>query len=87
MPTGFTPNENVQNDYFAPEFLGLKAIQFDVYDTWGELIYSEYGDRIIGWDGKIKGKEAENGNYYFNLSAKTFYGTTINLQNPFVLIK
>jgi gliding motility-associated-like protein len=87
MPTGFTPNENVQNDYFAPEFLGLKEIQFDVYDTWGELIYSEYGDRIIGWDGKIKGKEAENGNYYFNLSAKTFYGTTINLQNPFVLIK
>jgi gliding motility-associated-like protein len=87
MPTGFTPNENVQNDYFAPEFLGLKAIQFDVYDTWGELIYSEFGDRIKGWDGKIKGQEAENGNYYFNLSAKTFYGTTINLQNPFVLIK
>jgi gliding motility-associated-like protein len=87
MPTGFTPNENVQNDYFAPEFIGLKSIQFDVYDTWGELIYSEFGDRIKGWDGKIKGKEAENGNYYFTLSAKTFYGTTINLHNPFVLIK
>jgi gliding motility-associated-like protein len=87
VPTGFTPNENVLNDYFAPEFIGLKAIQFDVYDTWGELIYSEFGDRIKGWDGKINSQEAENGNYYFTLSAKTFYGTTINLHNPFVLIK
>ena len=60
------------NDYFAPVFSGLKDIHFDVYDTWGALIYSESGDSIRGWDGKINFKEAENGNYYYKIIAKDY---------------
>ncbi len=87
MPNGFTPNGDGINDTFKPEFKGLKSIELSVYDTWGELIYSENADPIRGWDGKIKGKESENGNYYYKISAITFYGDVINLANPFVLIK
>ena len=86
-PTGFTPNNDGVNDYFGPVVLGLSGIQFDVYDTWGALIYSEKGDTIRGWDGKIKNKEAENGNYYFKITAKTFYGKTIKDQGAVLLIK
>lgn len=86
-PTAFTPNNDGMNDYFAPVFSGLKDIHFDVYDTWGALIYSESGDSIRGWDGKINFKEAENGNYYYKIIAKAFYGTTIKDQGAFVLIK
>ncbi len=86
-PTAFTPNNDGSNDYFAPAFKGLSAIVFDVYDTWGALIYSEKGDTIKGWDGRIKDQEAENGNYYFKVTAKTFYGATIKDQGAFVLIK
>ena len=86
-PTAFTPNDDGFNDYYAPEFLGLNEIQFAVYDTWGALIYSELGDKIRGWDGKINNKEAENGNYYYKISGKTFYGKMIKDQGAFVLIK
>jgi gliding motility-associated-like protein len=85
-PTGFTPNNDGINDYFAPVFLGLSDIHFDVYDTWGSLIYSESGENIRGWDGKIKNKDGENGNYYFKITAKTFYGATVKEQGALVLI-
>jgi gliding motility-associated-like protein len=86
-PTAFTPNNDGVNDYFAPVFKGLTTILLDVYDTWGGLIYSETGETIKGWDGRIKDQEAENGNYYFKVTAKTFYGATIKDQGAFVLIK
>jgi len=86
-PNAFTPNNDGVNDYFAPVFKGLTTIVFDVYDTWGGLIYSETGETIKGWDGKIKDQNAENGNYYFKVTAKTFYGATIKDQGAFVLIK
>lgn len=86
-PNGFTPNGDGINDTFKPVFAGLNEIQLDVYDTWGELIYSEKGQTLKGWDGKIKGAESENGNYYYKVTATTFYGTTINEKRPFTLIK
>ena len=87
MPNAFTPNDDGVNDYFAPVYIGLFNMQLDVYDTWGSLIYSETGDDIQGWDGKINNKEAENGNYYFNFSAKTFYNEEIKESGAFVYIK
>ncbi len=86
-PNAFTPNKDGFNDYFSPVFKGLTTIVFDVYDTWGGLIYSETGETIKGWDGMIKNQEAENGNYYFKVTAKTFYGAIIKDQGAFVLIK
>jgi gliding motility-associated-like protein len=85
-PTAFTPNNDGTNDYFTPVFLGLSDIHFDVYDTWGSLIYSESGENIRGWDGKINNKDGENGNYYFTITAKTFYGAAIKEQGALVLI-
>ncbi len=86
-PNGFTPNGDGINETFKPVFKGLKSIYLSIYDTWGELIYSENGDVLHGWDGKIKGKEAENGNFYYKVRGITFYGDVINESNPFILIK
>ncbi|CAM3947103.1 Ig-like domain-containing protein [Flavobacterium sinopsychrotolerans] len=86
-PNGFTPNGDGINETFKPAFLGMKSIQLDVYDTWGELVYSETGETLQGWDGKVKGKESENGNYYYKVKATTFYGTVVSKDGPFTLIK
>jgi hypothetical protein len=51
------------------------------------MIYSESGDVLKGWDGKIKGNNSENGNYYCKVSGETFYGIIINENTPFVLLK
>ncbi len=88
VPTAFTPNNNDGiNDTFRPVTKGLKNVHLDVYDTWGSLIYSEVGDVLVGWNGKIKGISSENGNYYAKVSGETFYGTVINENQTFVLIK
>ncbi|MEL0456156.1 PKD domain-containing protein [Flavobacteriaceae bacterium SZ-1-7] len=87
MPNAFTPNNDNFNAYFAPESIALSNMEFNIYDTWGSLIYSEKGDSIKGWDGKINDNEAENGNYYFTFSGQTFYGKTITQKGAFVAIK
>jgi len=87
MPNAFTPNNDGFNDSFAPVFLGLINITLDVYDTWGSAVYSETGTNIRGWNGKVKDLDAENGNYYFKLSAKTFYNHTVTEKGAFTLIK
>jgi gliding motility-associated-like protein len=87
LPTGFTPNSDNINDTFRPVTKALKNVQLKVYDTWGAVIYSEEGDVLKGWDGKINGVDAENGNYYCTVSAETFYGTILNESTPFTLIK
>lgn len=87
VPTAFTPNRDTLNDTYRPVTKRLKEVQLDIYDTWGSLIYSEKGDVLIGWDGTIKGFNAENGNYYSKVKAETFYGTIVNENQTFVLIK
>ena len=87
MPNAFTPNNDALNAYLQPKYKGLTDFVLDVYNTWGELIYSEKGDAIKGWDGKVKGIDSENGNYYYKISGKTFYGTIIQKEGSFVLIK
>ena len=87
MPDAFTPNEDGLNDYFAPVHIGLNTLEISVFDTWGSLIYKESGDSIRGWDGKVKDEVAENGNYFYTFSAKTFYGDEIKKQGAFVYIK
>ena len=87
MPNAFTPNNDGINDSFAPVFTGLNNVTLDIYDTWGGIIYSETGVNIRGWRGKIKDLDAENGNYYFKISAQTFYNHTITEKGSLTLIK
>ncbi len=86
MPTAFTPNEDGLNDFFRPVFIGLNSMELNIYDTWGSLIYSESGDDVQGWDGKVKDEFVENGNYYYTFSAKTFFGTIVRESGPLTLI-
>ena len=87
MPTAFTPNNDGTNDSFAPVFLGFVEVTLHIYDTWGSMIYSETGETIKGWNGKVKDLDAENGNYYFKMMGKTFYNHTITQEGTVTLIK
>ncbi len=87
VPNAFTPNDDALNDYFLPSQIALSNMKFEIYDTWGSMVYSEEGESLRGWDGKIKGSNAENGNYYYTFSGDTFYGETITSKGVVVLIK
>ncbi|WP_298238068.1 PKD domain-containing protein [uncultured Algibacter sp.] len=87
VPNAFTPNNDAFNNFFLPSQIALSNMKLSVYDTWGSMIYSEEGDSLRGWDGKIKDSNAENGNYYYTFSGDTFYGKTITSKGVVVLIK
>lgn len=87
MPSAFTPNDDGINDFFGPEYIGLKNLELYIYDTWGSLIYSETGDVIRGWNGKIKGEPAENGNYHYVFRAHTIFEEPIQKKGAFTFIK
>ena len=87
FPNAFTPNQDNLNDYFRPEYSGLNNLELRIFDTWGSQIYFESGDNISGWNGILKNKLAENGNYYYTFKAKTSYGEIIIQDGSFTLIR
>ncbi len=87
MPNGFTPNNDNFNDYFKPTYKGMEKVEMAIYDTWGNLIFYEEGGDLKGWDGRIKGGNAENGNYLYTIIAFPLNDKKVELKGLFTLIK
>jgi len=89
IPNAFTPNNDNFNDVFRPIYYGFKSINIGIYDTWGTLIYSEEttANEMIGWNGRIKGMEAENGNYFYQVTGTTHTDEEFSKNGSFTLIK
>jgi len=87
VPTAFTPNNDGNNDFFRPRMLGLTKVRLIIYNTWGEVIFSTDDVETKGWDGTVKGKRAENGNYVFKLIGVSFNGLNVEREGIFALMK
>ncbi|MGW8123323.1 PKD domain-containing protein [Roseivirga echinicomitans] len=86
-PNAFSPNGDGNNDYFRPRFVGLVTVQFSVFNTWGELVFSTDDLESKGWDGIVKGIPAENGNYVYKIFGFTQNGLKVERNGVFALIK
>jgi gliding motility-associated-like protein len=86
-PNGFTPNEDGINDYFKPVYKGMQLVRMEIYNTWGNLIYAEENANLVGWNGLVKNKQAENGNYLYKISAISIINEEIALEAMFTLIR
>lgn len=62
LPTGFSPNGDGENDRYIIRGGPFKSIDFQIYNNWGELVYSSV-DQTEGWDGDYKGVPAALGVY------------------------
>ncbi len=61
IPSAFTPNNDGINDIFrATVFGNLRFFKLDIYNQWGEIIFSTTDFRK-GWDGNYKGMPANTG--------------------------
>ncbi|MHC1708384.1 MAG: choice-of-anchor L domain-containing protein [Bacteroidales bacterium] len=62
IPDAFTPNHDGHNDVFQAFGTNIPEFQMDIYNRWGELIFTS--DNInTGWDGYYKGDIAQTGVY------------------------
>jgi gliding motility-associated-like protein len=72
IPNVFTPNGDGINDYFFPrQLLTRQLVQFhmDIYNRWGEVIFSTDNIDGRGWDGKYNGKNQPEGVYIYKIEA------------------
>lgn len=87
IPTAFTPNNDGRNDIIRPTVAGMqKFIYFNIYNRWGELLYST-SQQGQGWNGIYNGKKQPGGAYVYAASAIDYTGKNYFQKGSFVLIR
>lgn len=87
VPSAFTPNNDGLNDVLRPTIAGMQKFNyFNVYDRWGQLLYStrQQGE---GWDGNYNGKKQPSGTYVYTAGAIDYTGKNYFIKGTFVLIR
>lgn len=76
IPNAFTPNGDINNEFFIPVGYGISEIKLTIFDRWGHVIFKS-NDETIGWDGKNKGQICEQGVYIYQAEIKAMSGATV----------
>ncbi len=90
IPNVFTPNGDGINDYFFPrDFLakGLTSFKLDVYNRWGQLIFTTDKTEGKGWDGMLNGIPQPEGVFVYVLDATFRDGKMEHHQGNVTLIR
>ncbi len=87
IPNIFSPNGDGLNDEFIITCTGMKTLNCDIFNRWGQLVYTLTGPNQ-NWDGKLNnGNQATEGTYYYMLNAVGIDGKTYTYQGPLTLVK
>jgi gliding motility-associated-like protein len=75
IPNVFTPNGDNQNDMFTVDGVNLVSVQGEIYNRWGQKLFT--WDNVKGmWDGRTTaGKECPDGTYFYIITALGEDGT------------
>jgi gliding motility-associated-like protein len=88
MPNAFSPNGDGRNDLFRPiANARFQKYQFRVFDRWGNQVF-ESSNLNEGWNGLIKGSQADIGNYFYLLQYQCFGDAKLRtVKGDFVLLR
>ena len=92
VPNTFTPNGDNINDYLFAFGTDLESIlSMQVYDRWGELMFStenlDPSTQSDGWNGYYKGVEASQGVYVYMIEVELKEGVRQQIQGNVTLIR
>ncbi|MBQ7192385.1 MAG: gliding motility-associated C-terminal domain-containing protein [Paludibacteraceae bacterium] len=68
VPNVFTPNGDGINDEFRVAYRSLKSFSCLIFNRWQHQIYS-FNDPAQGWNGRVNGRPAPEGAYYYIIEA------------------
>lgn len=72
IPNVFTPNGDNTNDVFTIKSTGVKEIELQIFNRWGQLMYNFTGSKAA-WDGITNnGEKATDGTYFYFIIATGF---------------
>ncbi len=93
IPKAFTPNSDGANDGFTVFTSGnIKEVDYlEIYDRWGELVYSNYhfapNQTNLGWDGKFKGKDMNTGVFVYLAGVRLLDNSVLSFKGDVTLIR
>lgn len=71
IPNVFTPNGDGKNDEFKVAYRSVKKFSMVILNRWGRVVYKS-NDLDKGWDGRVGGKKAAPGVYFYDVSWEGF---------------
>ncbi len=77
FPSAFTPNEDGVNDLFQAKYTGITAFTLEIFDMWGNLLYTSTVDSLPtetlwGWNGEYpSGKPYTFKTFRYSFTAMT----------------
>ena len=74
IPNAFTPNGDGRNDYFTGYGIGIRSYKMNIYNRWGELIFTS-NDVDIPWDGKVNSTLVQNDVYIYRIELTDEFGS------------
>jgi gliding motility-associated-like protein len=88
LPNAFTPNNDGLNDNFRPlHACDMENYSMTIFNSYGERIFFST-DPLRGWDGKLKSKHLNMGNYVWSVSyIKSSTGQSIQKQGNILLLR
>jgi gliding motility-associated-like protein len=90
IPNSFTPNGDNLNDYFLPRQLlssGVTGFTLNIFNRWGENIFTTNNINGRGWDGKYGDKAQPMGVYVYNINVVFRNGVVKNYVGNVTLIR
>ncbi|MCW3124148.1 MAG: hypothetical protein JWQ38_3640 [Flavipsychrobacter sp.] len=90
IPNVFSPNGDGTNDYFFPRGLltrGLTTFKMDIFNRWGQQIFSSNSIDGRGWDGTFNGVAQPEGVFIYRIEATFKDGQIEKHQGNVTLIR
>ncbi|CAA6829599.1 MAG: PKD domain containing protein [uncultured Aureispira sp.] len=86
VPNAFSPDGDGYNDVIYVEGSAITAINFIIYNRWGEQVFQS-NDKSIGWDGKFKGKDCLPDVYGYYMQCKCLDGNELVKKGNITLLR
>ncbi len=77
IPNAFSPDGNGINDEFKASSAGIKEFHMDIFNRWGEKIFSS-DDISKSWDGTYQGEKVQIDVYVWTISYTKTHSTATN---------
>ncbi len=86
LPNAFSPNGDGMNDVLFVRGEFIEAIDFAIYDRWGERIF-ETMDPTMGWDGTFEGELVTPAVYAYSLFVRCIGGDEFSEQGNITVLQ
>jgi gliding motility-associated-like protein len=88
IPSAFTPNFDGINDEFYFPYLGYQTYTIEIYNRWGQLVFTNNGELNRYWKGyNMDGIRCEEGIYSYVFKGVKDNGESVKILGTVTLLR